>query len=124
MEAPASGTMWGEPLARRMFRDAGFDGVEVKHVAGDPTDIYYILRRQGPVPRPWIRPIQGLEPEPGQVPRQQAPRISITRAYKVSGRGDLKVPHCGPSRSNVSHCVSIHPVTGRSSGELWRPRFS
>jgi hypothetical protein len=39
------GTMWGEPLARRMFREAGFDGVEVKHVAGDPTDIYYILRK-------------------------------------------------------------------------------
>jgi SAM-dependent methyltransferase len=39
------GTMWGEPLARRMFREAGFDGVEVKRVAGDPTDIYYILRK-------------------------------------------------------------------------------
>ena len=39
------GTMWGEPLARQMFRDAGFGGVEVKRVAGDPTDIYYILRK-------------------------------------------------------------------------------
>jgi SAM-dependent methyltransferase len=39
------GTMWGEPLARRMFRDAGFDNVEVKRVAGDPTDVYYILRK-------------------------------------------------------------------------------
>jgi Zn-dependent membrane protease YugP len=37
--------MWGEPLARRMFRDAGFGTVEVKRVAGDPTDIYYILRK-------------------------------------------------------------------------------
>ncbi|HEX2500561.1 MAG TPA: class I SAM-dependent methyltransferase [Methylomirabilota bacterium] len=39
------GTMWGEPLARRMFRDAGFDKVEVKRVADDPTDFYYILRK-------------------------------------------------------------------------------
>jgi SAM-dependent methyltransferase len=39
------GTMWGEPLARRMFRDAGFGTVEVKRVADDPTDIYYILRK-------------------------------------------------------------------------------
>jgi 2-polyprenyl-3-methyl-5-hydroxy-6-metoxy-1,4-benzoquinol methylase len=39
------GTMWGEPLARRMFRDAGFANVEVKRVAGDPTDNYYILRK-------------------------------------------------------------------------------
>ena len=39
------GTMWGEPLARQMFREAGFDEVEVKRVAGDPTDIYYILRK-------------------------------------------------------------------------------
>jgi SAM-dependent methyltransferase len=39
------GTMWGEPLARQMFRAAGFGEVEVKHVAGDPTDIYYILRK-------------------------------------------------------------------------------
>jgi Zn-dependent membrane protease YugP len=34
--------MWGERLARQMFRDAGFGEVEVKRVAGDPTDIYYI----------------------------------------------------------------------------------
>jgi SAM-dependent methyltransferase len=39
------GTMWGERLARQMFRDAGFERVEVKRVAGDPTDIYYILRK-------------------------------------------------------------------------------
>jgi len=39
------GTMWGEPLACRMFRDAGFAGAEVKRVPGDPTDIYYILRK-------------------------------------------------------------------------------
>ena len=39
------GTMWGEPLARQMFGAAGFGEVEVKHVAGDPTDIYYILRK-------------------------------------------------------------------------------
>jgi hypothetical protein len=39
------GTMWGEPLARQMFREAGFEKIEVKRVAGDPTDIYYILRK-------------------------------------------------------------------------------
>jgi SAM-dependent methyltransferase len=39
------GTMWGESLARQMFREAGFKKVEVKRVAGDPTDIYYILRK-------------------------------------------------------------------------------
>lgn len=39
------GTMWGEPLARRMFREAGFSRVEVKRGAGDPIDIYYILRK-------------------------------------------------------------------------------
>ena len=39
------GTMWGQPLAREMFGAAGFGEVEAKHVAGDPTDIYYILRK-------------------------------------------------------------------------------
>jgi SAM-dependent methyltransferase len=39
------GTMWGESLARQMFREAGFEKVEVKRVPGDPTDIYYILRK-------------------------------------------------------------------------------
>ena len=39
------GTMWGEPLARQMFRNAGFGEAQVKHVAGDPTDIYYMLRK-------------------------------------------------------------------------------
>jgi len=28
-----------------MFREAGLEKVEVKRVAGDPTDIYYIRRK-------------------------------------------------------------------------------
>ena len=39
------GTMWGERLARRMFQEPGFANTEVKRVADDPTDIYYILRK-------------------------------------------------------------------------------
>jgi SAM-dependent methyltransferase len=39
------GTMWGEPLARQMFRNAGFGEAQVKRVPGDPIDIYYILRK-------------------------------------------------------------------------------
>jgi hypothetical protein len=39
------GTMWGEPLACQMFRNAGFGEAQVKRVPGDPIDIYYILRK-------------------------------------------------------------------------------
>jgi 2-polyprenyl-3-methyl-5-hydroxy-6-metoxy-1,4-benzoquinol methylase len=36
------GTMWGEQVASQMLREAGFAGVEVKHVKGDVANSYYI----------------------------------------------------------------------------------
>ena len=39
------GTLWGEQTARRMLAEAGFGDVEVKSVAGDPLNAYYIARK-------------------------------------------------------------------------------
>jgi ubiquinone/menaquinone biosynthesis C-methylase UbiE len=39
------GTMWGEQVASRMLRDAGFTQIEVKHVEGDIMNSYYIASR-------------------------------------------------------------------------------
>jgi 2-polyprenyl-3-methyl-5-hydroxy-6-metoxy-1,4-benzoquinol methylase len=39
------GTMWGEQVASRMLREAGFTQVEVKHVKANITDSYYIASK-------------------------------------------------------------------------------
>ncbi|MFG3509078.1 class I SAM-dependent methyltransferase [Streptomyces sp. NPDC047821] len=36
------GTVWGEQTARRMLAEAGFTGVEVRSVEGDPLNVYYV----------------------------------------------------------------------------------
>ena len=39
------GTMWGEQLARSMLADAGFTAVDMKRIAGDIMNAYYIARK-------------------------------------------------------------------------------
>lgn len=36
------GTVWGEQTARRMLEEAGFTGVQVRSVEGDPLNVYYV----------------------------------------------------------------------------------
>ncbi|HWO72788.1 MAG TPA: methyltransferase domain-containing protein [Dehalococcoidia bacterium] len=40
------GTVWGEQLARQMLAEAGFDGVEVRSVAGDAFNSYFIATKR------------------------------------------------------------------------------
>ena len=39
------GAMWGEETARQMLADAGFTGLEVKKLALDPFNNYYIATK-------------------------------------------------------------------------------
>jgi SAM-dependent methyltransferase len=39
------GTMWGEELARRMLREAGFTRVRVERLAHDFQNAYYVIRK-------------------------------------------------------------------------------
>lgn len=39
------GAMWGEEKAREMLREAGFEEVEVKHLAHDFQNSYYVATR-------------------------------------------------------------------------------
>jgi 2-polyprenyl-3-methyl-5-hydroxy-6-metoxy-1,4-benzoquinol methylase len=39
------GTMWGQQLARELFREAGFRSVDEKMVEGDILNVYYICRK-------------------------------------------------------------------------------
>lgn len=41
---PGLGTVWGEELAQRMLREAGFSDVAVRHIDGDPIHAYYVAR--------------------------------------------------------------------------------
>ncbi|MEV3991632.1 class I SAM-dependent methyltransferase [Streptomyces sp. NPDC049837] len=36
------GTVWGEQTARRMLEEAGFTGVRVRSIEGNPLDVYYV----------------------------------------------------------------------------------
>lgn len=38
------GTMWGRQLAEKMLHEAGFDSIEVRRLAHDFQNDYYIIR--------------------------------------------------------------------------------
>jgi hypothetical protein len=38
------GACWGEEKARELLAEAGFTGVEVSRVEGDPLNAYYLCR--------------------------------------------------------------------------------
>ncbi len=40
------GTMWGREKARAMLRDAGFSQIEIKELAHDPQNDYYVIRKE------------------------------------------------------------------------------
>jgi len=40
------GTMWGEQKALELLAEAGFTGVAVKQIEGDPFNNYYVAREQ------------------------------------------------------------------------------
>lgn len=42
---PGLGAMWGEQLARQMLHDAGFNSLEVKELANDPFNNYYVAMK-------------------------------------------------------------------------------
>lgn len=39
------GTVWGRQTALRMLADAGFTNVEVKAIAEDPLNLYYVATK-------------------------------------------------------------------------------
>ena len=39
------GTMWGEELARTMLRQAGFTRLDVKRLAHDFQNLYFVIRK-------------------------------------------------------------------------------
>jgi len=41
------GTMWGRQLAEKMLREAGFESIEVKRLAHDFQNDYYVVRLEG-----------------------------------------------------------------------------
>jgi 2-polyprenyl-3-methyl-5-hydroxy-6-metoxy-1,4-benzoquinol methylase len=46
MDGMGLGTMWGEEKAREMLAEAGFKGVEVKNLAHDFQNSYFVCRKQ------------------------------------------------------------------------------
>ena len=39
------GAMWGEELAEKMMREAGFTNVQINHLAHDAVNTYYVVTK-------------------------------------------------------------------------------